>query len=54
LVFFLRENPVERIGYQKGGIADIQKHKSILSFSSNYEFHISFFLDGLKDLVGNV
>ena len=26
-VLFFRENPVERIGYQKGGISDIQKHK---------------------------
>lgn len=28
-----RENPVERIGYQKGGIADIQKHKWFEGFS---------------------
>ncbi|CAF1524292.1 unnamed protein product [Adineta ricciae] len=28
-----RENPVERIGYQKGGISDIQKHKWFEGFS---------------------
>jgi len=28
-----RENPVERIGYQKGGIKDIQKHKWFEGFS---------------------
>ena len=24
---FCRENPVERIGYQKDGVADIKKHR---------------------------
>lgn len=24
---YLRDNPAERLGYQKGGISEIQKHK---------------------------
>jgi len=27
LLFLLRDNPAERLGYQKGGISEIQKHK---------------------------
>ena len=28
-----RDNPAERLGYQKGGIRDIQKHKSVSQIS---------------------
>ena len=44
---FCRENPVERIGYQKDGVADIKKHRwfqvQILIFNSFNEADILIF-----------
>ena len=40
---FCRENPVERIGYQKDGVADIKKHRWFQVSTSFYR-GISFTL----------
>ena len=36
---FCRENPVERIGYQKDGVADIKKHRwfQVIKYIRIYE-----------------
>lgn len=50
-----RDNPAERLGYQRGGIDDIKKHKYVLTVSTTTKFYIScfrwfegFYWEGLK------
>ena len=33
---FCRENPTERLGYQKDGINDIKKHRCLIVLKKNY------------------
>lgn len=56
-----RDNPAERLGYQKGGISEIQKHKlvylSILIYHQLFGVGLNFLLhlfwsDGLMDSTG--
>lgn len=48
-----RDVPVERLGYQKGGIQDIKKNKydKIFQLNSLVKFQ-SLILDGSKGLIG--
>ena len=45
---FCRENPVERIGYQKDGVNDIKKHRWFqviyISLSSHNRKHLLFYV----------
>lgn len=51
-----RDNPAERLGYQRGGIQEIQKHKYVY-FNCNLKilyltYDILLFVDGLMDSIG--
>ena len=47
--YFFRDNPAERLGYQKGGISEIQKHKYV-----KYSIIIYFIARMMKLIMKNV
>lgn len=52
-----RDNPTERLGYQRGGISEIRKHKYDISFSFNNNISkivFSSLSDGLMAFIGKV
>lgn len=52
-----RDNPTERLGYQRGGISEIRKHKYDISFSFNNNISNTVFSslsDGLMAFIGKV
>lgn len=47
-----RDSPSERLGYQRGGVQDIKKHKYVNEFGVSFVTIINGFLGGSKDSTG--